>query len=132
MAMKPREVTVTLGKFVVTGKKIEADFTFDVTDKNVRYLTGMRHYAVGIQEPDLGQKKKYDHEYTANGMSFSVGKKGKGKLKFDDNGIVAKGLRHIHETDNSNVILFQTQELLPGTDEAEEDGSEDGQQEIPE
>jgi hypothetical protein len=65
MAAKPREVTVTLGKFTVTGKKIEADFEFDVTDKNVRYLTGMRHYAVGIQEPDLGQKKKYEHEYTA-------------------------------------------------------------------
>lgn len=128
---KPAECIVKLGRFSVDGKKVVVDFTFDVNDKNVRALTKMRKFHIGLREPDMGQPKPRKHDYSANKMGFAVEPKGgKGKLKFDDNKLVIDGLRHVHDCDNQQVILFQTDMEIEELEEKEED--DDGQGELPE
>jgi hypothetical protein len=127
-----REVAVQIGPFTVVGTRVECTFKFKPTDKTVRALNGMRDNFIGLQEPDIGQPKPYKHEYAGSNLTFSVKAKdkGTGKMRFDDNSVVVAGLRHVHETQNAEVILFDTQMEIP--DEEETPEPDDGQDDLPE
>lgn len=128
-----REVPVQIGPFTVVGTRVECTFTFKPTDKTVRALNGMRHNFIGLQEPDIGQPKPYKHVYAGSNLTFSVKAKdkGTGKMRFDDNSVVVAGLRHVHETQNAEVILFDTQMQIP-EDEDPPKAKDDAQGELPE
>jgi len=127
-----REVPVQIGPFTVVGTRVECTFKFKPTDKTVRALNGMRHNFIGLQEPEIGQPKPYKHEYAGSNLTFSVKAKdkGTGKMRFDDNAVVVAGLRHVHETQNAEVILFDTQMEIPEEEDAPQD--DDPQGELPE
>lgn len=127
-----REVAVSIGAFNVVGTRIDCSFKFKPTDKTVRALNGMRHNFIGLQEPDIGQPKPFKHEYAGSALTFSVKAKdkGTGKIRFDENMVVLSGLKHVHETQNSEVILFDSQLEIPDEQDEEKDG--DDQQELPE
>lgn len=125
---KAREVKVNIGAFTVIGTRVECAFKFNPTDYNVRALNGMRHNFIGLEEPNIGQPKPYKHEYAARSLTFAVKAKDKGvgKMTLDDNSIVVAGLRHVHDTQNAEVLLFDTQMEIP--DEEQETETGDGQE----